>query len=335
MKKIFFILLLAVVPLLAIEKEPLQEYRARRERLADLIAGNVLVLKAAPEQELVEYQQEHNFYYLTGFDEPNAILLLNATTTPPDEILFIPERKPAEERWTGAKLGPGPEAEKVTGFTKVLPLSEFDWSLAKASEGNQTILGLKEVADKIAAMRQVKSATEIALMQKAMDITLASYKAAFQTFKEGMTQGDLIAYFVRQIEEVTGEEIPIVVWGQLDDDEGEKFLAQVGFARALQRQLGAPPLWPCVMLTAEHCEEVARRLAKITPALLDEALLPDWEYQAEHKLPVIPEPLGFVSLGRSAKRADPVATMGFATLMVLLTLAVIVLFVLDKPWVPG
>ena len=146
---------------------------------------------------------------------------------------------------------------------------------------------------------------------------------------------DLIAYFVRQIEEVTGEEIPIVVWGQLDDDEGEKFLAQVGFARALQRQLGAPPLWPCVMLTAEHCEEVARRLAKITPALLDEALLPDWEYQAEHKLPVIPEPLGFVSLGRSAKRADPVATMGFATLMVLLTLAVIVLFVLDKPWVPG
>ena len=146
---------------------------------------------------------------------------------------------------------------------------------------------------------------------------------------------DLIAYFVRQIEEVTGEEIPIVSWGQLDEDEGEKFLAQVDFARALQRQLGARPLWPSVALTPEHCEEVGRRLAQIVPALLDEALLPDWEYQAEHKLPVIPEPLGFVSLARSAKRADPVATMGFATLMVLLTLAVIVLFVLDKPWVPG
>src|SRR5947207_3138039 len=115
------------------------------------------------------------------------------------------------------------------------------------------------------------------------------------------------------------------------DDQRER-RAPGGAARPLRF---APPLWPCVMLTAEHCEEVARRLAKITPALLDEALLPDWEYQAEHKLPVIPEPLGFVSLGRSAKRADPVATMGFATLMVLLTLAVIVLFVLDKPWVPG
>src|SRR6185369_2661141 len=133
MKKFLFFLVIAA-PLFAIDKEPLQEYRARRERLAGAIQGNVLVLKAAPEQDLVEYQQERNFYYLTGFDEPDAILLLNATTIPPDEILFIPERKPAEERWTGVKLGPGPEAEKQTGFRKVLPLSDFDSSLSKATE---------------------------------------------------------------------------------------------------------------------------------------------------------------------------------------------------------
>src|SRR5262245_2285075 len=180
MKK-FFALLIIAAPLLAIEKEPLQEYRARRERLADLIKGSVLVLKAAPEEELVEYQQDRNFYYLTGFDEPNAILLLNAATTPPDEILFIPERKPSEERWTGAKLGPGPEAEKATGFKKVLPLSDFDSSLSKAAEGNQPVLALKDVADKIAAMRQVKSATEIGLLEKAIQITLKAQQAAAQT----------------------------------------------------------------------------------------------------------------------------------------------------------
>jgi Xaa-Pro aminopeptidase len=180
LKKFAVLLLLGVVPLLAIEKEPLQEYRARRERLAEAINGNVLVLKAAPEQELVEYQQERNFYYLTGFDEPDAILLLNAATAPPDEILFIPERKPAEERWTGAKLGPGPEAEKATGFRKVLPLSEFDSALAKASEG-RTVLALKDVADKIAVMRQVKSATEVALLEKAVQITLKAQQAAAQT----------------------------------------------------------------------------------------------------------------------------------------------------------
>ena len=42
-----------------------------------------------------------------------------------------------------------------------------------------------------AGCRMIKSASEIALMQKAMDITLASYVAAFQTFKEGMTQNEL------------------------------------------------------------------------------------------------------------------------------------------------
>jgi len=42
-----------------------------------------------------------------------------------------------------------------------------------------------------AGCRMLKSASEIALMQKAMDITLASYRAAFETFKEGMTQDDL------------------------------------------------------------------------------------------------------------------------------------------------
>ena len=63
-------LFLALTTLLAIEKEPFGEYKARRERLAARIKGNVLVLRAAPDQELVKYQQERNFYYLTGFDQP-------------------------------------------------------------------------------------------------------------------------------------------------------------------------------------------------------------------------------------------------------------------------
>ena len=42
-----------------------------------------------------------------------------------------------------------------------------------------------------AGCRMIKSASEIALMQKAMDITIASFKAAFETFKAGMTQDDL------------------------------------------------------------------------------------------------------------------------------------------------
>lgn len=146
---------------------------------------------------------------------------------------------------------------------------------------------------------------------------------------------DLIAYFVEQVCKVAGRDVGIVIWGQLEDDDGERFLAQVSFARALQKHLASGPLWPTLAVTPAQCDELGRRLGELRRALVEETLLPDWEYSAEHKLPVIPEPLGLVSLGRSAKRADPVATMGFAALMVLITLAVVVLFTIRPPWVPG
>ncbi len=159
--------------------------------------------------------------------------------------------------------------------------------------------------------------------------------ARVQHLETAAGSADLIAYFVRQVAEVAGEPLDIVVWGQLDDDEGQRYLSQVEFARALRRHLRAGPLWPTLELSAAQCEEIQRRLGRVVAAVFEDALLPDWEYEAEHKLPVIPEPLAFVSLGRSAKRADPVATMGFAAVIVLLTLLVIVVFAIDKPWVPG
>jgi Xaa-Pro aminopeptidase len=171
-----------------IEKEPLQEYRARRERLAQRIKGNVLVLRAAPEQELVEYQQEKNFYYLTGFHEPNAILLLDASSEPPQEFLFLPERKPAQERWTGPKLGPGSDAEKATGFAKVLSTSQFDAVLKTASDRAKSVYGLADVEKDIAYLRQVKSPTEIALLEKAIQITMKAQQAAAKTLAPGVME---------------------------------------------------------------------------------------------------------------------------------------------------
>lgn len=177
----------------AIEKEPPQEYRARRERLAQRIKGNVVVLRAAPDQELVEYQQERNFYYLTGFDEPNAILLIDAASDPPQEFLFLPDRRPSEERWTGRKLGPGPEAEKITGFSKVLPTSEFDSTLNQARQRAKTVYDLKDVENDIAYLRQVKSPTEIALLEKAIQITVKGHQAAARTISPGVMEYEVEA----------------------------------------------------------------------------------------------------------------------------------------------
>lgn len=177
----------------AIEKEPLQEYRSRRDRLAQRIKGNVLVLRAAPDKELVEYQQEPNFYYLTGVSEPNAILLLDAAAAPPQEFLFLPPRKPGEEVWTGPKIGPGSEAEKLTGFAKVLPVSEFDTVLKNSSELAKAVYGLKDAADDIAYLRQTKSASEIALLEKAIQVTLKAHQAAARTITPGVMEYEVEA----------------------------------------------------------------------------------------------------------------------------------------------
>ena len=182
---IALLLFLVLTPLLAVEKEPLREYRERRERLAERIKGNVLVLRALPEEEIGEYRQEDNFYYLSGFGEPNAILLLDATSEAPQEFLFIPDRKPAEERWTGEKLGPGPQAEKLTGFANVLPVSEFDARLKAASERAGAVYGLQEAANDIALLRQIKSPGEITFLDKAIQITLKAHHAAARAIAPG------------------------------------------------------------------------------------------------------------------------------------------------------
>jgi Xaa-Pro aminopeptidase len=183
----------AFITAFAIEKEPLQEYRSRRERLAQRIKGNVLVLRAEPDQELVKYRQEPNFYYLTGFDEPNAILLLDAASEPPAEVLFLPDRKLGQERWTGPKLGPGPEAEKITGFSKVLSTSDFDSTLNKAAERAKAVYDLKDVENHIAHLRQIKSPTEIALLEKAVQITLKGHNAAVRSIAPGVMEYEVEA----------------------------------------------------------------------------------------------------------------------------------------------
>ena len=187
---------LAIVSTLAtaLETEPLEEYRARRDRLARGLDG-VVVLFAAPPSDLVEFQQEDNFYYLTGFAEPQAVLVLDGRNEDVAEYLFIPERNPEEERWTGVKMGPGPEAERATGIASVEPLDEIGSLLRElaasaiytltAEEEGVSRLGslapdaeLRNAAPDLASLRLVKADTEIALLRKAIDITMAAHEAA-------------------------------------------------------------------------------------------------------------------------------------------------------------
>jgi hypothetical protein len=150
----------------------------------------------------------------------------------------------------------------------------------------------------------------------------------------------LLAYFGQQVIQVARErgvetEVDVVDWSKINDDTTMQYLGMVQFARRLERHLGADELWPKVTLTEEDCRKLERRLSELCPTLRNEGFLPDWEYSAEHKLPIIPEPLGLISLSRNEKRADPLSAMGCAVLVVFFTVFVLLLLIRFPPWVPG
>ncbi len=188
--------LLATLAATALEREPLEQYKQRRQKLASQVDG-VIVLFAAPAEDLVQYQQEDNFYYLTGFDEPAAILLLDGTGDGLEEILFIPQRDLDEERWTGEKLGPGPRAVSETGVTRVEALERFASRFERTLEKGHTVYTLTDQEDNVSRLRevapdadienlaptlaldrQVKTASELVILTKAIDITMKAQAAA-------------------------------------------------------------------------------------------------------------------------------------------------------------
>jgi hypothetical protein len=150
----------------------------------------------------------------------------------------------------------------------------------------------------------------------------------------------VFAFFERHIEQLAREHDPkthlqIVQWQTIDDEAALQYESIALFSRNLQRHLDSGPLWPVVELREDDLEALKREARELCPALRNEAHLPDLEYEVEYRLPIIPEPLGFIALSRTERRADPGASMGCALLVTLGILALVVLFNLVPPWVPG
>lgn len=85
------------------------DFHARRERVLEAIHPGVLVVFAAPisiRNNDVEhdYRQDSDFYYLTGFDEPQSVLVLRSVGEP-KVVLFVRPRDPERETWDGPRAG--------------------------------------------------------------------------------------------------------------------------------------------------------------------------------------------------------------------------------------
>ncbi len=97
-------------------------YRERRRRLAEAVGDGTVVFWGAGDDrgygDVGTFRQSPEFFYLTGIELPNAVLVLRPKEG--YEALFLPQRNENVERWTGPKWGPGEEAAAALGFDEVL-----------------------------------------------------------------------------------------------------------------------------------------------------------------------------------------------------------------------
>lgn len=196
------------------------EYITRRLKLAQQLPKNSVAIIPAAHELLrngdahYRFRQDSDFYYLTGFNEPDALLVITAGPES-QSILFNRSRNPAEEQWTGTRLGQD-GALKELGMNVAYPVSIIAEELPKLLSGATAVyftLGrnlqlekrithalktIKSMVRKgvkapesfcdlepiLSEMRLFKSDSEIELMRRAANISVNAHKRAMQACKE-------------------------------------------------------------------------------------------------------------------------------------------------------
>jgi Xaa-Pro aminopeptidase len=192
-------------------KFPLDEYRARRANLRKSLTG-VLVLFGNIEarDQIYRVAPEPNFYYLTGWTEPGARLLI----TPAREILFLPHHNERLEHYEGRRSSAeDKDAQASTGFEEVLPIEKFEAELDKALDSYEALFALlhqpstekltsrhpfREISDAaplITKLRVKKSSAELAAIQHATDVSIEAHRAVWKHISAGLYEYQLAATF--------------------------------------------------------------------------------------------------------------------------------------------
>ncbi len=203
-------------------------YAVRRARALELIGPGVLVIFSAPQairnnDVEHEYRQDSDFYYLTGFDEPESVLVLS-TVYPEQYALFVRPRDPEREVWDGARAGVD-GAKSEFGAKAAYPIAELaeklpDWlenaerlfyRIGRDRAADERVLGaidrtrprsrrgasypteIIDPATVIHELRRLKEPTEIDLMQRAIDITRDAHLAAMALARPGMYEYEVEA----------------------------------------------------------------------------------------------------------------------------------------------
>ena len=124
LSSVLFITLAIAVSTVAQQPFNKGEFEARRAKLFEKIPDGVAVIFAAKAQFYpVKFRQSPDFYYLTGIEEPGAVLVMIGSNK--SSILFVPRRSEPQIRAEGPGIWQLDKKEEVYGLTRVQPIEEF------------------------------------------------------------------------------------------------------------------------------------------------------------------------------------------------------------------
>ena len=118
-------------------------HAGRRERFAAAVGdGLALVPAASPARRNNDvdhpFRQDTDFYYLTGFDEPDAVMLLDPSAASEQYVLFVRPRDREREIWDGRRAGPEGAVERY-GAEAAYPVSELEAVLRRRLPGRRAL----------------------------------------------------------------------------------------------------------------------------------------------------------------------------------------------------
>jgi len=225
----------------ALDPQDQKEYARRRKRLLKAIGKRSAAVVPAT-SELIRnndnpypFRQSSDFFYLTGLNEPDALLVLCPKREEGEVILFLRPRDAMRERWDGPMVGLE-DACRVFGADQAFDIDEVDSVLPdllggyerltlpfadsdlmlRALDWLDTLRGrvragvtpprtLKDLAEPLHELRLIKSAVEITRMRRAAQVSAAAHRRAAVAIAEGMFEYEIAAELQRVFAQHHGE----------------------------------------------------------------------------------------------------------------------------------
>ena len=208
-------------------------YKQRRDRLLQKMQRGIAIIPTAPEavrngDAHYSYRYDSHFYYLTGFNEPEAVLVLTAGNEP-QAILFCREKNMEREIWDGYRHGPD-AAKEMFGFDAAFSIAQLDDKLAEFM-GNQPALfyplgaqaawdsriialrarvqaqvrsgvtapdEMHDVRALLNEMRLIKDSEELSTMRRAAAISSAAHIRAMRATRPGRMEYEIEAELLHE-----------------------------------------------------------------------------------------------------------------------------------------